>query len=270
MSSSRRDQLATALQAQQERIQQLSGQTPAGIRGEGRLVRLLPVTKFFPAEDVALLHELGVRSVGENRDQEASAKAASLGASGLTDLEWHFIGQLQSKKAKSVVTYASWVHSLDRESVVRALGRAMDAAAARWEAEEGPRPAAGDHLNCLIQIDLDPQRDPRRPSHRGGAHPGALEELAEQIAEHPRLHLAGVMAVAPQDVEAEAAFQRLWELSAALRCSHPQAQEISAGMSGDVEAAIRWGSTLVRMGSAIMGSRPSPDQGRHPTLPHSG
>lgn len=251
-------ELARALEEQQRRIAELAAQTPAEIRPAERPVRLLPVTKHFPAEDVAALHRLGVRAVGENREQEASAKAELLRQAGLEDLEWHHIGQLQSKKAKSVIRYARWVHSLDRPSVVQALGRSMDLAVSRWESEEGPLPAAGQRISCLLQVDLDPARDPEAATHRGGAHPDHLVALAEQVAEHPRLDLAGIMAVAPLDADPNEAFERLHGLSAALREHHPEAVEISAGMSADAEAAIRWGSTMVRVGSAIMGARPAP------------
>ena len=201
---------------------------------------LIVVTKFHPAEDVARLAALGVTDVGENRDQEAAGKAAALQE---PDLRWHFIGQLQSNKTKSVVRYAHSVHSVDRPQLVAALAKALRA--------EQERTGRGD-LDCFIQVSLDDA-----DGHRGGALPADVPELAAQLAAAAGLRLAGVMAVAPLGAAPEAAFQKLAEISARLRAEHPQATGISAGMSQDLEAAIRFGATHLRIGSDILGPRPA-------------
>lgn len=196
---------------------------------------LVVVTKTYPADDVRLLAGLGVREVGESRDQEAGPKAAALADLGL---RWHFVGRLQSNKAKAVARYADVVHSLDRPSLVTALG-----AGAR---------AAGRELGCFVQVSLDD--DPQR----GGVVGAGLADLAGATAQEEGLRLLGVMAVAPLGADPDRAFARLAELAAALRAEHPQATSTSAGMSGDLEAAIRHGATHLRVGSAVLGKRPAP------------
>lgn len=197
-------------------------------------VRLVVVTKTYPPGDVAALAALGVRDVGENRDQEASAKAAALSGQALT---WHFIGQVQTNKARSVAAYADVVHSVDRPALVAALSRARTSAAP-------DRP-----LRCLVQVSLD--GDPAR----GGVTEDRLPVIAEAIVAAPGLELAGVMAVAPLGVPAGEAFAALPRLSAAVRALEPAAVWISAGMSGDLEEALAWGATHLRVGSAILGHR---------------
>ncbi|MBO0595112.1 YggS family pyridoxal phosphate enzyme [Nesterenkonia sp. E16_7] len=229
---------------------------------------LIVVTKFFPAADVLRLYRLGVRDVGENRDQEAAAKAAEVaqlllgdaGASTAVDsaagdsvaatgrgsapaqdgLHWHFIGQLQSNKARSVIDYADHLHSVDRASLLKALVKAAPA-------------RDGLPLTCLIQVDL---RDPVPTDGRGGADPAQIPELAERIAEAPGLQLGGLMAVAPLHQDPAPAFRRLAELSAQLRLAHPEARMISAGMSGDLEEAVAHGATHLRVGRDVLGERP--------------
>ena len=206
-----------------------------------RLPGLIVVTKFHPAADIRRLAALGVTDVGENRDQEAAGKAAELADCGLT---WHFVGQLQTKKAKSVVRYASAVHSVDRPQLVDALARAVAA-----EHANTGRPA----LDCYIQVSLEDDA----AMHRGGAVPGDVPLLAERIAASENLRLAGVMAVAPLGVRPEAAFEKLAGVSARLAAEYPGATAISAGMSQDLEAAVRFGATHLRIGSDILGSRPA-------------
>ncbi|MCH8570402.1 YggS family pyridoxal phosphate-dependent enzyme [Nesterenkonia sp. AY15] len=205
--------------------------------------KLIVVTKFFPAADVLRLYRLGVRDVGENRDQEAAAKAAEVTQllGGDTDaLHWHFIGQLQSNKARSVLGYADHLHSVDRSSLLKALVKAAPAA-------DAPP------LTCLIQVDL---RDPVPADGRGGADPASIPALAAGIAEAPGLELGGLMAVAPLDEPAAPAFGRLAQLSAELQDTHPQAHMISAGMSGDLEEAVAHGATHLRVGRDVLGERP--------------
>jgi pyridoxal phosphate enzyme (YggS family) len=202
---------------------------------------LIVVSKFHPAEDIARLAGLGVADFGENRDQEASEKASLL--SGL-DVRWHFVGQLQSKKAKTVVRYAHSVHSVDRSQLVEALGRAM--------AVEQERSGRGS-LDCFIQVSLDDDAE----AHRGGAAPADVPLLADQLEGAAGLRLAGVMAVAPLGADPDRAFAKLSGISARLRADHPNATGVSAGMSQDLEAAIRCGATHLRIGSDILGSRPA-------------
>lgn len=230
-------ELAERLAAVKQRI--ASATAEAG-RGDG-LPTLIVVTKFHPATDIRLLAGLGVRDVGENRDQEASSKAAELAGLGLN---WHFVGQLQSKKAKSVARYAHAVHSVDRPGLIDGLQRAIAA-----EQDRSGRGA----LQCFIQVSLDDDAG----AHRGGAAPAEVPLLADQLAAADGLELAGVMAVAPLGAPPEAAFEKLAGISAALVAVHPSATAISAGMSQDLEAAIRFGATHLRIGSDILGSRPT-------------
>ena len=228
----RRQEIAAGLAAVRERI--AAAELAAG-RAAGS-VSLVVVTKTFPVEDIAVLVDLGIGHVGENRDQEAAPKAEALSGSGLI---WHFIGQLQTNKARSVAGYADVVESVDRLKLVRALSRAA--------AERGP---ANRQLRCLVQVCLDDQPG------RGGAEPEQVAEIAASIAAAPGLSLGGVMAVAPLGADPDVAFARLAEVAAEVRLHHPEADTISAGMSGDLEAAVRHGATQVRLGSAVLGYRP--------------
>lgn len=237
VSAARRGQVAAGLAAVRARI-------AAACETAGRdaaEVTLIGVTKTYPAADVRLLAGLGVHDVGENRDQEARAKADACAD---LPLRWHFIGQMQSNKAASVARYAALVHSVDRASLVRALG----AAAIREDRR----------LDCLVQVSLDTGPEAAR---RGGAAPADVPALADALAGTPGLRLAGVMAVAPADTRgsepaAAAAFERLAAIAARLRSAHPDARVVSAGMSADLAAAVRAGATHVRVGTAILGARP--------------
>ncbi|UWX98250.1 YggS family pyridoxal phosphate-dependent enzyme [Arthrobacter zhaoxinii] len=241
---SRADELRDRLQRVRDRI--AAADRPAGTAEP----RLIVVTKYFPASDVEILAGLGVRDVGENKDQEAAAKAAELAQLGLN---WHFIGQLQSNKAKSVVRYAASVHSVDRLSLVAALGKAM--AAEQRRRGGGGLPARPD-LHCFLQVDL--RADPARAADpgRGGALPADLPRLAEAVAGTPGLVLSGLMAVAPLGGDAGEAFAHLGKLSEHLQADHPGARSISAGMSSDLEAAAAHGATHLRIGSDVLGPRP--------------
>ncbi len=230
MSTARREELSGSLAVVRERI--AAAAVAAGRHPED--IDLVVVTKYFPASDVDLLADLGVTAVGENRDQEAAAKCAELVHREL--LSVHFIGQLQSNKAASVVRYADVVQSVDRIKLVRGLDRACE--------------AAGRRLEVLVQVGLDGS------GGRGGADPGEVPALAAAIAHSPGLHLRGVMAVAPLGSDARAAFDRLRDIAEGLRAEHPEATWMSAGMSGDLEAAVAAGATHLRVGSAILGSRP--------------
>ncbi|GAA1905473.1 YggS family pyridoxal phosphate-dependent enzyme [Lapillicoccus jejuensis] len=206
-------------------------------------VTLVVVTKFFPAADVRLLAGLGVRDVGESRVQEALAKAqedalAPWPAPAGERLTTHFIGQVQTNKAAAVVGWADLIHSVDRPKLVRALDRAAQ--------------AAGTVQGVLLQVDLEDGAD----AGRGGVRPADLPALAELTAGSEGLDLAGLMAVAPRGADPDAAFARLAELAAEVRASYPGAVVVSAGMSGDLEDAVRHGATHLRVGSAILGARP--------------
>jgi PLP dependent protein len=188
------------------------------------------VTKFHPASLVRELAALGVRDVGENRHQEAQEKAAELADLGL---RWHFVGQLQSKKARQVRRYAQVIHSIDRSSLVDAL--ASDEAT----------------VDGFVQLNLTD--DPAR----GGVADRDLESLAERVLEAPGLRLLGVMAVAPLDEEPARAFERVRLASERVRALAPEATAISAGMSQDYREAIAAGATHLRIGTAITGNRPT-------------
>jgi pyridoxal phosphate enzyme (YggS family) len=209
-------------------------------------VTVIAVTKTFPASDVALLAEIGVRDVGENRDQEAAAKAAACREAGVSGLRWHFVGQLQTNKAASVAGYADVVHSIDRVRLVNAL----DKAAA----------AHGRPIDCLVQIDLDPGADdsPADPgeARRGGVAPSRAEEICVAIAAAEHLTLSGVMGVAPLGGDPGEAFARLSHLRRELASTYSGMTVISAGMSDDLEAAVAHGATHLRVGRALLGSRP--------------
>ncbi|HEY7488258.1 MAG TPA: YggS family pyridoxal phosphate-dependent enzyme [Streptosporangiaceae bacterium] len=224
----RKAEIAERLAAVRRRISdacEAAGRDPAEIT-------LIAVTKTFPAADVRLLADLSVTDIGENRDQEAAPKAAACADLPLT---WHFVGQLQTNKARSVVTYAGVVHSVDRVRLVTSLSR------------EAVR--AGRTPRCLVQVTLDD--DPSR----GGARPSEVPALAAQIAAAPGLDLAGVMAVAPLGADPGRAFAVLADVAAALRAEHPEADIISAGMSDDLEPAIACGATHLRVGTALLGGR---------------
>ncbi len=227
----RRAELADRLHRVRERIGAAcaaAGRAPAELT-------LIAITKTRPASDVRLLYELGQRDFGENRDLEAAPKAAQCADLPIT---WHFVGQLQTNKAPSVVGYADVVQSVDRLRLVRALGTA----ARRQERV----------LTCLIQVSLAGTAD---DPGRGGAPLGQVPALAEALAAEEGLVLGGIMAVAPLDVPAAGAFAGLAPASAAVRAVRPSATIVSAGMSGDLEEAVAAGATHLRIGTALLGDR---------------
>lgn len=228
--AARRQEIAANLSAVRDRIARACGD----VGRDPDEVRLVVVTKFFPASDVRLLADLGVTDVAENRHQEAEAKAAECAD---LDLAWHFVGGLQSNKAAAVAAYADVVHSVDRPKVVAPLDRG----AAR----------RGVPLDVLLQVSLDPPG----ADHRNGVDPGALESLAATVGSADSLRLRGLMAVAPLGEDPVAAFDRLADVRVRFLESHPGATWLSAGMSGDLEEAVRAGATHVRIGSAVLGSR---------------
>ncbi|WP_243062891.1 YggS family pyridoxal phosphate-dependent enzyme [Humibacter sp. RRB41] len=218
-------QLAARLHGVQERV---ADAARAAGRDPAQLTTIV-VTKFHPASLVRDLAALGVRDVGENRAQEARVKASETAD---LSLRWHFIGQLQTNKAKLVRGFASAVHSIDRPALADALG-----------SDDGD-------LDCFVQLNLTD--DPSR----GGAARADLQSIAERVLGTRGLRLRGVMAVAPLGEEPRRAFSRVREASDALRTVAPEADAISAGMSGDFEEAIAEGATHLRLGTAITGKRP--------------
>ncbi|MGV9876757.1 YggS family pyridoxal phosphate-dependent enzyme [Streptomyces cellulosae] len=233
----RKDELAANLARVEERI-------AAACDAAGRdrdEVTLIVVTKTWPASDVRILSGLGVRHVAENRDQDAAPKAAACAD---LSLVWHFVGQLQTNKVRSVVGYADVVQSVDRARLVSALSK------------EAVR--AGREIGCLIQVAFDAGVDSR--GERGGVAPSGVAELADLVAGAQGLRLDGLMTVAPLTGEyagrQQAAFERLMDLSTDLRRTHPAANMVSAGMSADLEQAVAAGATHVRVGSAVLGVRP--------------
>ncbi|MFC5958537.1 YggS family pyridoxal phosphate-dependent enzyme [Streptomyces pratens] len=237
----RREELAANLADVEERIA-----AACAAAGRGREeVTLIVVTKTFPASDVRILSELGVRHVAENRDQDAAPKAAECAD---LPLEWHFVGQLQTNKVRSVAGYADFVQSVDRSRLVTALSK------------EAVR--TGRELGCLIQVALDADEPVAGGGRgeRGGVAPGGVAELARLVAGAEGLRLDGLMTVAPLTGEyagrQQAAFERLMDLSTDLRTAHPAANMVSAGMSADLEQAVAAGATHVRVGSAVLGVRP--------------
>ncbi|MEY9963738.1 pyridoxal phosphate enzyme (YggS family) [Streptacidiphilus sp. MAP12-16] len=204
-------------------------------------VTLVVVTKTYPASDTRILSALGVTDVAENRDQDAAPKAEECRD---LPLIWHFVGQLQTNKVRSVLRYADRVHSVDRLRLITALSA---------EVQKSERP----ELGCLIQVALE--ASPGSGLHRGGAAPADVPALADALASAPGLRLDGVMAVAPltgpDAGSPRRAFDRLAEISSHLRRAHPAATMVSAGMSGDLEEAIAAGATHVRVGTAVLGVR---------------
>ncbi|MFC5993362.1 YggS family pyridoxal phosphate-dependent enzyme [Pseudonocardia hispaniensis] len=241
MSEQRRAELQRRLAAVRGRIEAAC----AAAGRDPREVTLLAVTKTVPAADVAILLDLGLTAFGENRAQEAAAKVDDVGRlRPLAAPAWHFVGALQRNKARTVVPWVWRVESVDSVRLADTL-----AGAVRRARDEGVR---SDPLRVLLQYSVD--GDPAR----GGVQldgPGGLLALAAHVADRTELQLDGLMAVAPLDADPDAAFAEVARAAARLRAEHPGATEVSAGMSGDLDAAIRHGSTGVRVGTALVGER---------------
>jgi pyridoxal phosphate enzyme (YggS family) len=218
-----------------ERVDAIAERVEASAVSAGRStdeITTVVVTKFQPIELLEDLYSLGLRDFGESRHQEAREKAGLLPS----DVRWHFVGQLQSKKARAVREYANVVHSVDRSALVDGLSAERDASA--------------DPLDVFAQINLTD--DPAR----GGVHPDGLDDLVASIVDSPGLRLLGVMAVPPLEENPARSYARLRTLSDRVRGLVPTANAISAGMSGDFEEAIAEGATHLRIGTAITGARP--------------
>ena len=221
--SSRDAEISANLQAITARI--VSAAESAGRSPEE--ITLIAVTKTFPVTDVKILYELGVRDFGENRDQEGSVKFSELPG----DSNWHFQGQIQSNKLKSIAAWADVIHSIDDISHAKKLSSLVAA------------------KDIFVQVSLD-----NLPG-RGGVNPEQLLEFLGEVTAHANLKVRGLMAVAPLDEPPLEAFKRLKTLSETVIKTHPNTWEISAGMSNDFEAAISQGATLIRIGSQILGVR---------------
>jgi pyridoxal phosphate enzyme (YggS family) len=200
------------------RAAQSAGRVPAEIN-------LIVVTKTFPVSDIEILRELGEVNFGENRDQEAAPKALTVAAT------WHFQGQIQSNKIKSICEWADVIHSISSEKEVLKFA-------------QSPR-----QHQVFLQVSLDGELG------RGGASPAELAQLADLVNESKNLELMGLMAVAPLGIEPEKAFADLAQINQGFQSQFPNAKYLSAGMSGDFEAAIKFGATHIRVGSSILGSR---------------
>ena len=243
----RQSELTRALAGVRSR---LAAAAAAAHRNVGE-IELVPITKFFPATDVAILSRLGCRAVGESRDQEASAKitevAALLAASQHTrsrDLQWHMVGQIQRKKARSLARWAHTAHSIDSPELVTALDRAVSGA---LDEHRRAKP-----LRIYIQVSLDGDVS------RGGVDintSGAVDRICAQAEGSASLDLVGLMGIPPLDWEPEQAFDRLQSEHSRVQVDFPAAVGLSAGMSSDLEVAVKHGSTCVRVGTALLGQR---------------
>ena len=239
MDEERRRQVAANLAAVRARLDaacRRAGRDPAE-------VTLVAVTKTRPAEDVLHLAALGVRDIGENRDQEAAPKADAVRSAG-ERVRWHFVGHLQRNKCGSVVRYADMVHSVDSVRLVDAL------AGAAHRHRERP-------LDVLVQVSLDGDASRGGAVDRDPDGDVGLPTVLARVAAADGLRLRGLMAVAPLGWAPQRAFGQLAELAARVREEYPDATLLSAGMSDDVEEAIAHGATHVRLGSALLGDRPA-------------
>lgn len=236
MTGERRDEIAANLAAVEQRIAAACAEAGCS-RDE---ITLIVVTKTYPASDVVLLASLGVTDVGENRHPEAGDKYDEVGQESKLrwpKLRWHFVGGLQTNKANAVTRYADVIHSVDRIKLVNAIERGAA--------------AAGREVTCFVQIGLS------HDAGRSGAPAGEALSIAEAIAGSQHLVLGGVMAVAPLGEDPQSAFDELRGVAEAVRAKYPQASAISAGMSGDLEEAVRAGATHLRIGRSVLGERPA-------------
>lgn len=193
-------------------------------------ITLVAVTKTFPVSDIEILYSLGIRDFGENRDQEASAKVGLLPK----DVRWHFQGQIQSNKLKSITSWASYIHSVDQLKYAQMISDY----------------SAGNEKPIFMQVSLD-----KPPQSRSGVNPSELLELAGAISSLPGIRLQGLMAVAPVNSPAEQAFAELEDIRSDFLSTFADAKSLSIGMSGDYQIAIKYGATHIRIGSSILGIR---------------
>ena len=221
--TSRYEEIASNLAIVQDKIEAAA---KAAHRGSDEIT-LIAVTKTFPISDVHILASLNIDHYGENRDGDAAPKAAAVPGT------WHFQGQIQSNKLKSIASWANVIHSLDEIRHIQALDK-----------------VTADRIGVFLQVSLDGTQG------RGGAQPSDLSELADAVMGSAHLDLLGLMAVAPLDVSSDEAFEKLATIHSDFKGSYPEAKYLSAGMSNDFESAIIHGATHIRVGSSILGSRP--------------
>ena len=221
--TSRYEEIASNLAIVQDKIEAAA---KAAHRGRDEIT-LIAVTKTFPISDVHILASLNIDHYGENRDGDAAPKAAAVPGT------WHFQGQIQSNKLKSIASWANVIHSLDEIRHIQALDK-----------------VTADRIGVFLQVSLDGAQG------RGGAQPSVLSELADAVMGSAHLDLMGLMAVAPLDVSSDEAFEKLATIHSDFKGSYPEAKYLSAGMSNDFESAIIHGATHIRVGSSILGSRP--------------
>ena len=222
MAIDRRSEITSNLQAVRDEISK-------AVASAGRSldeITLIAVTKTFPASDVEILRDLGITHFGENRDSDAAPKASTVAGT------WHFQGQIQSNKLKSITTWANVIHSLDEIRHFEVIEKSA------------PHP-----LDIFCQVSLDGSEG------RGGVSEQKLYELAQAIEKSATHRLLGLMAVAPLGVDPPAAFSKLSAIHKAFMADFPKANKLSAGMSGDYKEAIAHGATHIRIGSSILGSR---------------
>jgi pyridoxal phosphate enzyme (YggS family) len=231
MSQNRLQQIKTNYERILARIKQACEQSNRKISD----ITVIAVTKTYPAKDIDLLSSLGIENVGENKDQEANTKFKEV----KNKFIWHFVGQLQSNKVKSVIQYADYIHSVDRVSLVKEIQKSCQ--------------KIDKIQKILIQIDLD---ESNTDENRGGVLPSQVIDLASEISNCPNILLAGLMSVAPLNVSAQKAFSKLQNIQNDFLKSFPDAKMLSAGMSDDLESAILHGATHLRIGSALLGERP--------------
>lgn len=192
-------------------------------------ITLIAVTKTFSVSDVHILASLDVHHYGENRDSDAAPKAAAVPGT------WHFQGQIQSNKLKSIASWANVIHSLDEARHIQVLDK-----------------VAIHRIGVFLQVSLDGAQG------RGGASTADLSALADSVLNSTHLDLMGLMAVAPLEESSDQAFEKLAAIHDGFKASYPMATSLSAGMSNDFESAISHGATHIRVGSSILGSRPTP------------
>jgi pyridoxal phosphate enzyme (YggS family) len=245
MTPERAADLAEALSALTARVERAA----AAAGRDAAEIELLPVTKFFPVSDIVELVRLGCREFGESREQEASnkiAEIAEIAPVNYTDaIRWHMIGSIQRKKARAVATWAYAAHSVDSRALIEALGRAATAAL-----QDGRRTAA---LRVYLQLSLD--GDPAR----GGIdvnRPDLVDELCGLADATDGVDFVGLMAIPPLGADTDESFVRLESELSRVQVSYQQRLGLSAGMSSDLETAVKHGSTCVRVGTALMGQRP--------------
>jgi len=223
---SRVDEISANLEKVNEQIKSAA----ASVNRLPEDITLVAVTKTFPVSDIEILYSLGIRDFGENRDQEASAKVGLLPK----DVRWHFQGQIQSNKLKSVTSWASYIHSVDQLRYAQMISDY----------------SAGNEKPIFMQVSLD-----KPPQSRSGVNPSELLELAGAISALPGIRLQGLMAVAPVNSPAEQAFAELEDIRSDFLSTFPDAKSLSIGMSGDYQIAIKYGATHIRIGSSILGIR---------------